>query len=172
MVIKVLKSVFRTLGWKVRYGRTISVELPVALEKVTLEKDKEARLWIGSKVQNRGNLYLGCKEQGKMKIGAHCFFNINASLTCIHEIIIGDYCKFGNNLVIVDHDHNTGRCDDEFPGKSICIGNRVWVGANCVILKGVTIGDEAVIAAGSVVRKDVPAKSIYYEEKSSVIISK
>lgn len=170
MIIKVIKSMFRALGWKIRYGSKVSVKLPVALEKVTLEKDKEATLVIGNKVQNRGSLYLGCKEQGKMQIGSHCFFNMNSSLTCMHEIIIGDYCKFGNNLVIVDHDHNTQEHGEEFPGKPIHIGNKVWIGANCVILKGVTIGDEAVIAAGSVVRKDVPAKSTYYEEKKSCLI--
>lgn len=159
----------RTVGWKLKYGRGITVKFPIALEKVTLEKDKDAELWIDSKVQNRGNLYLGCKGNGKLQIGSHCFFNINASVTCMKEVTIGNYCKFGNNLVIVDHDHNTTESGEEFPGESIHIGDKVWVGANCVILKGVTIGDEAVIAAGSVVRKDVPAKSIYYEEKKMVI---
>ena len=169
MIGKVIKSTFRGLVWKVKYFRGIEIQWPVALEKVTLEKDKEAKLVMGHRVQNRGNLYLGCKGRGKIQIGSHCFFNINASLTSVREVVIGDYCKFGNNLVIVDHDHNISGTGEEFVAKPISIGNHVWVGANCVILKGVTIGDHAVIAAGSVVRKDVPANSIYYEEKKSVL---
>lgn len=172
MLMKVLKSMFYSLAWKVKYGKNIVVKFPFALEKVNIEKDRAARIVLGEKVQNRGNLYLGCKDKGKLEIGAHCFFNMNASITCMKEIIIGEYCKFGNNLVIVDHDHNTSGSGDEFPGSPIKIGNHVWVGANCVILKGVTIGDGAVIAAGSVVRKDIPADSIYYEEKKEIICKK
>lgn len=85
------------------------------------------------------------------------------------RITIGEYCKFGNNLVIVDHDHDVNNSGEEFPGKAIEIGSHVWVGANCVILKGVKIGDQAVIAAGSVVRRDVPAGSVYYEKREWVI---
>ena len=44
-----------------------------------------------------------------------------------------------------------------FDNRPIAIGNRVWIGANVTILPGVTIGDEAVIGAGSVVTKDIPA---------------
>lgn len=172
MIIKVLLSGARTLLWKIRYGKRIRIQVPLALEKVKIEKDKKAEVYLGKKLQNRGNLYLGAKNCGKLSIGSHCFFNINASITCMSKIEIGDYCKFGNNLVIVDHDHDTCGCGEEFPAKPIVIGKHVWVGANCVILKGVSIGDGAVIAAGSVVRKDVPANYIYYEDKKAVICKK
>lgn len=163
MYIKVIKSTFRTLIWKIRYGSKLHVTLPLALEHVTLEKDKDAEVVLGEKVQNRGMFYLGAKEKGILKIGSHCFFNTNASITAIKEVTIGDYCKFGNNLVIVDHDHDFKESGKEFPAAAITIGNHVWVGAGCIILKGVTIGDNAVIAAGSLVRKDVPAGSVYYD---------
>lgn len=172
MILRVIKSLFYSLAWKIKYGSKMTIHFPFAFEKAKIEKDKEAEIVLGKKLQNRGNLYLGCKDKGKLKIGAHCFFNINASITCMKEIVIGEYCKFGNNLVIVDHDHNTADGGEEFPAKPIAIGNHVWVGANCVILKGVTIGDGAVIAAGSVVRKDIPSDSIYYEEKKGIICRK
>ena len=83
----------------------------------------------------------------------------------------------GNNLVIVDNDHNytekntDGRNKEisEYIKGDIVIGDRVWVGANSVILKGVTIGDDAVIGAGSVVRRDVLPGSVYYEKRTSQI---
>lgn len=166
-----LKTVVRQIFWKLRYGSRISFGIPLALDKVWLEKDSSGVIEIGQKTQNRGILSLIC-YRGKLSIGSHCFFNHNCSLTAMEEICIGDYCKFGNNLVIVDHDHNVGGGEEEFPSAPIHIGNHVWVGANCTILKGVTIGDHAVVAAGSRVRKDIPANSIYYEKSEPVIRSK
>lgn len=168
---KVIKCLLRTMIWKLRYGKKISVAFPIGLDKVKLEKDKDAYISIGERTQNRGNIFFGCKGKGKLTIGSHCYFNINASITCVDEIVIGDYCKLGNNLVMVDHDHNMTGMGEEFPSKPVKIGNNVWIAANCTILKGVTIGDGAVIAAGSVVRKDVPAGCVYHDEKKSVIRS-
>lgn len=170
LIFKAIKSVWTALIWKIKYGSSIKVAFPQAMEKVTLEKDKYAVIILKEKIQNRGAFYLGCKGQGRLEIGAHCFFNTNASVTCMKKITIGDYCKFGNNLVIVDHDHDFKETGEEFPGEEITIGNHVWVGAGCVILKGVKIGDHAVIGAGSVVRRDVPAGSVYYDKREAVFL--
>lgn len=164
-----VKSIFYIGQWKIMYGSRIRADFPLGMEKVKLEKDKKALISLGERIQNRGNLYIGCKGKGELRIGSHCFFNINTSITCMKKITIGERCKFGNNLVIVDHDHDFKNVGTEFPGEEIEIGDYVWVGANCVILKGVHIGNNAVIAAGSVVRKDVPAGSVYYEKRESVI---
>lgn len=177
-IIKGLKSVFYAVVWKLRYGSGFQAGFPLGLERVELEKDRGAKIFLGKKIQNRGYFYIGCRGKGVLTIGEHCFFNTNASITCAEKIEIGAYCKFGNNLVIVDHDHNfkeknNDGCDrsvQEFVAESITIGERVWVGADCVILKGVTIGDGAVIGAGSIVRKDVPAGAVYYDKRESVII--
>lgn len=180
VIWKAFKSIFYCLKWKICYGNKIKTRFPQGLEKVSLEKDREAFIKLGEKIQNRGNFYISCRKQGELEIGAHCFFNINASITCMKHIKIGEYCKFGNNLVVVDHDHDFRNINGielatekaEFLEKKIEIGNRVWVGANCVILKGVSIGDEAVIAAGSIVRRDVPAGTIYYEKREGGTNSK
>lgn len=169
-IIRAVKGTFYIFIWKLMYGSRIKASFPQGLEKARIEKDNEAVIKLGKKIQNRGALYIGCINRGKLQIGSHCFFNINASITCAQQITIGDYCKFGNNLVIVDHDHDFKNIGNEFPGERIEIGNHVWVGADCVILKGVTIGDNAVIGAGSVVRKNVAAGSIYYEKRESVVI--
>lgn len=165
-----VKSLFYVPFWKLKFGGRFCSGVLQGLEKTRIEIDKGAKLSLGEKIQNRGTLYIGCKNNGKVRIGGHCFFNINTSITCMKEITIGEYCKFGNNLVIVDHDHDFQGTGEEFPGEAITIGNRVWVGANCVILKGVTIGDGAVIGAGSIVRKDVPAGGIYYDKREAVIL--
>lgn len=54
------------------------------------------------------------------------------------------------------------------PGR-IIVGNNVWIGANVTVLPGVTIGDDAVVAAASVVTKDVPARSIVIGSPAKVV---
>ena len=76
--------------------------------------------------------------------------------------MIGNQCMFANNFVVVDHDHDRkdGKILKELVSAPVKIGNNVWCGANVTVLKGVTIGDGAVIAAGSVVNRDVAAYSV------------
>lgn len=68
-----------------------------------------------------------------------------------------------NNVVIVDHDHRLGKNDveDGLESTPVHIGKNVWIGANAVILRGVSIGDGAIIAAGAVVNHDIPAYEVW-----------
>lgn len=78
------------------------------------------------------------------------------------SIIIGKESLIGANCLISDSDRHSLPIGSGNPVKTapIVIGERVFVGAHSIILKGVTIGDGAIIAAGSVVTKDVPAGSM------------
>ncbi|HZX75124.1 MAG TPA: acyltransferase [Cyclobacteriaceae bacterium] len=100
-------------------------------------------------------------------IGAACEFNIKARIT------IGDDCLIASGCRFIDHDHGLQKKSllrtQPCPTKEIVIGRDVWIGANSLILKGVSIGDGAVVAGGAVVTKNigdyeiwggVPAKKI------------
>ncbi len=81
------------------------------------------------------------------------------------RILLGDNLLMGPGVKIFSSNHTTARRDipmnvQPFVEKDIVIGNDVWLGANCVVVAGVTIGDGSVIAAGSVVTKDIPAGTI------------
>ena len=86
---------------------------------------------------------------------------------------VGNYCQFGPGAKVFTKDHPwehasiyvnkvflEGRQKRLQPSAEVVIGNDVWIGANAVILKGVTIGDGAVVAAGAIVNKNVPEYSI------------
>lgn len=81
-----------------------------------------------------------------------------------YKIEIGKDCMFSANIVIMNtdvhkiYDIDTGLKTNE--GKEISIGNHVWLGIRTIILKGVSIGDNAIVAAGSIVTKDVKANTI------------
>lgn len=76
-------------------------------------------------------------------------------------IYIGDGAQLGHHATIVtlNHDFDPEKRGDLHPAP-VHIGRRVWLGANVTVLPGVSIGDGAIIAAGAVVTKDVPANTI------------
>ena len=96
-----------------------------------------------------------------IKVGRHVFIN---SACCFQDqggIEIGDNVQIGHQTVIatLNHDLNPEKRWNMLPAP-VKIGNNVWIGSHATILSGVTVGDNAVIAAGAVVTKDVPANTV------------
>ena len=112
-------------------------------------------------------------ENPKLKIGAKTYINRNTFLDVTKSLTIGQECGIGPGCYITDHDHGLdptlAPLDQPMLSKATTIGDRVWIGANVIILKGVTIGNDAVIGAGSVVTKNVPAKAIALGVPAKVI---
>lgn len=93
-------------------------------------------------------------ENATLTLGKKSFMNHGGRLICKESISIGNHTFIGFDVEIRDTDsHELIGSPRSTPIK---IGNHVWIGSKAIILKGVTIGDGAVVAAGSVVTKDVP----------------
>ena len=98
----------------------------------------------------------------KIELKDNCGIS-GSTLICTKHISIGRYTIVGAGTVIHDckaHEYspkcgwmNCGKRE----GKPIIIGERCYIGMNCIILKGVTIGDNCVISAGTIIKEDVPA---------------
>lgn len=95
------------------------------------------------------------------------FMNFNSTIICEEKIDIGDDVAIGPGVVIRDGDAHT--INDQINKKPIVIGNHVWIGTNAQILKGVHIGDNSIIAAGSIVTKDVEANTLVAGVPAKVI---
>lgn len=110
-------------------------------------------------------------EGAKLSIGDHTYINRSASIDCTQEITIGDYCAISDNVQILDSDFHpiTYNGKTSTMSKPIHIGNHVWIGRSAIILKGVTIGDGAIVAAGSIVTRDVPARCLVAGNPAKVI---
>lgn len=94
-------------------------------------------------------------------VGKTVFINSGCKFQDQGGITIGDGCLIGHNVVIATINHGLSRAKRHWNFVApVSIGNNVWVGANATILPGVTIGDDAVIAAGAVVTSDVAAGTI------------
>ncbi|WP_417217057.1 DapH/DapD/GlmU-related protein [Arthrobacter sp.] len=106
------------------------------------------------------------------RIGCRVFINAGCKFQDQGGITIGDDCLIGHNVVIatLNHDVAPGRRADMHPAP-VWIGRNVWIGANATILPGVTIGDDAVVAAAAVVTRDVPARSVVVGSPARVVRS-
>jgi len=115
------------------------------------------------------NLFLGPGVRIDLGVNAHLSFGAGTELAndvtviCKKEMLFGSDCIIAAGTIIRDTDahviHYDGRTGSNMTER-IVIGDHVWIGNRALILKGVTIGDGAVIAAGAVVTKNVPAFSL------------
>jgi acetyltransferase-like isoleucine patch superfamily enzyme len=124
------------------------------------------------------NIYLGnnlvvkagarlcpCNQQATIRIGDNTTIGYDTFMFASESIEIGANCLIAPFVYLVDSDHSIdrGKLINQQPNDTakITIGNDVWLGTGCKILKGVSIGDGAVIAAGAIVKEDVPEYAIY-----------
>ena len=139
--------------------------LNINVLNIKRNKIKPCTLWLSnnSYLESKGfTLYEGAAivvcDGGKLILGKNSYMN-ESLIQCANSISIGDDCAIAGDVLIQDTDFHPILGDDGKPkpiSKPIKIGNKVWICAKSIILKGVSIGDGAIIAAGAVVTKDVP----------------
>ena len=112
--------------------------------------------------------YTDCGKN--ITVGKNVFINSGCRFQDQGGITIGDGTLIGHNVVLATLNHGIAPDErhDLFPAP-IHIGKNVWIGANATVLPGVTIGDNAVIAAAAVVTKDVPANVVVSGVPAKVI---
>lgn len=94
-------------------------------------------------------------------VGRNVFINACCHFQDHGGVTLGDDCLIGHNVVFATLNHGMAPADRASMSPApIHLGKNVWVGSNSTILQGVTVGDNAIIAAGSVVTKDVAANTI------------
>ncbi len=101
-----------------------------------------------------------CDYGFNISLGAGVFLNFNCVILDVVEVMIGDRTQIGPGVQILTADHPRDaavRASGLEFGRPVRIGCDVWIGGGAIILPGVSIGDGALIGAGSVVTRDVPA---------------
>ena len=108
---------------------------------------------------------------GCLTISDGTHINANSSILCTHRIEIGNDCAISCAVQIIDFDGHQVSFDGEPRPQTapIRIGNHVWIGSRATILKGVSIGDGAIIASGAVVSRDVEAGRIVAGNPARVV---
>lgn len=166
--------------WRNRYYRFRGVKFGgyAWLRRVAIPRNY-LDIEIGARVALDDGVTLLCSGppigRPKLIIGSGTYVNRNTMFDATEELVVGQDCAIGPGCYLTDHDHGwlPGKRPLDLPmsGRPTRVGIRVWIGANVTVLKGVTIGDDAVIGAGSVVTKDVPPRSISVGVPARVIRS-
>ncbi len=133
----------------------------------TVQIEKTARAQFGNKVTVEAGALLAARSDSFLALGEKVYINRNCCVVARESIVLEDGVTIGPGCYLYDHDH-----DRSLPGnyatKPILIKKKAWIGANCVILKGVTIGENAIVAAGTVITKDVPDRTIVRNQRTPI----
>lgn len=160
------KSLYRNrfvCGKKIDFGKSFSVHLDASGSVIQL----------GDDIVFRDFCQVRSGNGGKVTLGKRNFFNNHCSINCLHEIIIGDDCQFGEGVKFYDHNHEYRDKDSKISEQgyttgSIRIGNNCWLGTNVVVLRNVEIGDNVIIGAGCVIHQSVPSGSIIINQQNLI----
>ncbi|PSN20256.1 hypothetical protein C7271_03055 [filamentous cyanobacterium CCP5] len=140
---------------------------------VNMQADPQ-RICLEGRVICRGLLRIEAYGDGKILLHPEVYLGDDCLISCSNGVEIGNHTLIAHGVQIFDNDTHPldwqSRLNDwksiacgekhlkpEIPSDPITIGQYVWIGCNSLIMKGVTIGDRSVVAAGSVVTKSIPA---------------
>jgi acetyltransferase-like isoleucine patch superfamily enzyme len=149
--------------------------LRLGLKARIVSKNREKMVTIGSDCAIRG--VIRCEPGGRVSIGNTVYVGDDVIISAQERVSIGDVTLIAHGVHIFDNDsHPTDPTQREAHFKAILgvpsmggykvatrpvsIGRRCWIGFNSAIMKGVTIGDEAIVAANSMVIADVPPQTL------------
>lgn len=114
-------------------------------------------------IQSFEAVRIECLPNAIVEIGHKSYINHDSEIRCRKKITIGDNVSIAYGVLIQDSDYHNIYDENGSPKPQtlpITIGDNVWIGANAIILKGVTLGEGCIVAAGSVVTKSVPNNSL------------
>src|SRR3978361_1006913 len=159
------RLIARWLWLKLRWrGRLQTDGLCFVCPRVTIEIGKGATLhlgrwsWVGHGTKIRAH-------EGEVHIGAKSVLGQECTISCFQHVSIGRECIVADRVMLIDFDH--GVVEVERPirhqgiyKRDVRVGNNVWIGYGAAFLRGVTVGDNAVVGTYTVVNKDVPAIAV------------
>jgi acetyltransferase-like isoleucine patch superfamily enzyme len=137
---------------------------------------KKFKLYFGGGlIGERGKIAIGNRvtlfgwlisDGGKITIGNNTVIHGKTVIRSMKSVTVGSHCDIGGEVYIQDHNSMSidylerRKLGGKVSCKAVVIGDDIWIGRRAMVMKGVTIGDRAIIAAGAVVTHDVPADSV------------
>lgn len=156
--IRIHRSARVTLGPKSMLVIGMANDAPVG---ATLRMDSRSQLQIDGRVQFMRATRVIVNNKATLAIGSGTFFMDSSSILCYGTITVGARCAISWDVRILDTDiHRLSGDDDSSPTAPVSIGCDCWIGINATILKGVRLGDGSVVAAGAVVTRETPQRSL------------
>ena len=163
--VEYARLIARLAYWKLRLRGRLKLDgLAFICPGVSLEVGKGATLRLG----RWSWLGHGCKirvHEGECEIGAKTVMGQECTISAFQHVSIGRECIIADRVMLIDFDH--GVVEVERPirvqgiyKRDVRVGSNCWIGYGACILRGATVGDNAVIGTNTVVTKDVPANAV------------
>jgi acetyltransferase-like isoleucine patch superfamily enzyme len=144
--------------FKFRYIHRCAEPHTIIGESTVMINTANIRIGSGCLIQDR--VYLRAGVDGSIEVGDGAALNSFVQIYGHGGVKIGASTQIGPGTIITTSGHDYRATDLAPDNAPIILGDRVWIGANCTILPGVTIGDKAVIGAGAVVAEDIPESCV------------
>jgi len=155
------KLLWLKLRWR---GRLHTDGIAFVCPDVTFEIGRDASVhlgrwsWLGHGTKIRAH-------EGEVRIGAKTVMGQECTISAFQHVEIGRECIVADRVMLIDFDH--GAVETERPiraqgiyKRDVKVGHNVWIGYGVSILRGATVGDNAIIGTGSVITKDVPDNAV------------
>jgi acetyltransferase-like isoleucine patch superfamily enzyme len=146
-------------------GRRMALDGMLFLGRgVKLQIGRTARVRFGRWVWVGHGTKIRCHE-GTVRIGDKTVLGQECTISAYQHVSIGEQCIVADRVMLIDFDHNVAEVERPIRVQGIYkrdvrVGNNVWIGYGAQILRGVSVGDNAIIGASAVVTKDVPANAV------------
>ncbi len=159
------------------FHKTYSIDNQNSIDSIKIEDNNEF---------NDG-FHIRCFKNGRVEIGNYNWMSLRTQIVSAKLVKIGNYCIMGRDVYISDtNEHPISpeqrlKCTKDYwnmknvdrytlvESDPVIIGDNVWIGERAIILKGVNIGDNAIVAAGSVVTKSIPNNSLVAGNPAKII---
>ena len=164
----------RYLLLKLRFGKRLRTDgICFVCPGVQLEIGRDATLrigrwaWLGHGTKIR-------VHEGEVRIGAKTVMGQECTISAFQHVSIGRECIIADRVMLIDFDH--GAVEVERPvrlqgiyKRDVRLGHNVWMGYGACVLRGVSIGDNAIVGTSAVITKDVPANAVVAGSPARVI---
>lgn len=143
---------------------------------VVLEFNKNSRVVFGKHIRIHSGSKVKARPDAELIIEDNVKINYYCIIACQDKITIGAGTELGPSVYIYDHDHdykhglNANSNMEKFKKMPIKIGKNCWIGANTMILRGTTLGDNCVIGAGCVLKGNYPSNSVVVQKRMNEIV--
>src|SRR6478736_9642670 len=163
--LKYARLIVRWAWLKLRWGKRLQTDgLCFVGPNVKLEIGKDAVLrlgrwsWIGHGTKIR-------VHEGECELGAKSVMGQECTISSFQHVSIGRECIIADRVMLIDFDHGVVEVDRPIRlqgiyKRDVRVGNNVWVGYGACFLRGVTVGDNAIVGTSTVVTKDVPDNAV------------
>jgi acetyltransferase-like isoleucine patch superfamily enzyme len=140
---------------------------------VQLQIGRTARVRFGRWVWIGHGTKIRCHE-GEVRIGEKTVLGQECTISAYQHVSIGEQCIIADRVMMIDFDHNVAEVERAIRHQGIYkrdvrVGNNVWIGYGAQILRGASVGDNAIVGASAVVTRDVPANAVVAGAPARVI---